>query len=402
MKKIYFLSLLLIGLVACDKKVETEYHDVPALRASKIFQGDSVYRYLEKYKDANKSMADSYLKRSKEAENNDLSMAIYFCKRAITLYPELGSYKMLAGLIERTGDFNELNELYTLISNGNYVKDEAHPDGENVYIFGMPDEDTYYEYMVSEILARNYLYGGFVYTARDNGYDVPKLKERLFSDKRLNIDMTTPDAKNMMLLFLSDEELAAYNKLESTFKEMLSSIKDVSPVFEINKDNVNDFDYNDFNGMGDNYEMEGPTLSYVFVNYLKEKREKPDEWYRYNYKHVIDISDSVKAVIYAIDTSETACPVEMRHIYHRLVTYNQKAEIISSQIVAMQSGEQLLTMSYNMNKFTVTGHRRKWKHPYDRRDFDNYLTGIEKIKEASYEIRPDGTIREVTVVAAAQ
>jgi hypothetical protein len=401
MKKLDLIVILSVTLFACEKKIETEFHDVPALRASAVYNSDSVYSYMSEYKDVNKDMATSYLKKAQEAADNDVSQAVYCCKRAVTLYPVAESYKALASLLERTGDFKELNELYGFLTQTKYIKDEAHPNGERLYIFGKPDEDTYYEYMVSEILVRNYLYGGIVYEARENGFDVSKLKEKLFSDKRLKIDTTTPDAKNMMLLFLSEEELAAYNKLESTFKDMLASIKDVSPVFEINADNVNDFNYNDFNGMND-YEMEGPGMSYVFVNYLAEKRERPDEWYRYNYNHVIDINDSIKAVIYAIDTSETACPVQMRHIYHRLVTYNNKAEIKGSQVVAMQSGEKLLTLNYNMNKLSTTEYSRKWRNPYNIRNFDNYLTGIEKLKEASYEIQPDGTIREAVSIAAAQ
>jgi hypothetical protein len=401
MKKALFI-ISALAFASCEKKIETEYNDVPALRASMIYRSDSVFNYMEKYKDANKDLSESYLKRSKELESSDLSMAVYCSKRAITLYPEVNSYKYLASLLERTSDFQELNELYFMLTHERYIKDDAHPNGDYIYLFGKPDEDTFYEYMASEILSRDYLYAGIVYEARESGYDVNKLKERLFSDKRLKIDMTTPEAKNMMLSFMTEEELEAYNKLESTFKNMLASIKDVSPVFEINENNVHNFKYGAFNGTEENYDMEGITESYVMVNYLKEKRENPDNWYKYNFDHVINIGDSVKAVIYSIDSSATACPVEMRHIYHRLVTYNPKAEIISSQIVALQSGERLMTLNYNMDKFTVTEHKRSWKKPYEKEEFDNYITGIEKVKESSFEILPDGTIRAVTVLAAAQ
>lgn len=402
MKKLSLFIILSLVLFACEIKQETVYRDVPVLQASSIYQGDSVYFYAQKYGDANKELAQSYLKRSKEAENSDLAMAVYYCKRAITLYPVQEYYKDLAGLLEKTGNYRELFRSYIPLVEKAYVKDSAHSGGEYVYALGDPDEDTYLEFMVASMRANNRLYSETVYSAREQGLNVEKLKERFFSDKRLKIDMTTPEAKNMMLLFLTDEELTAYNKLESTFKDMLASIKDVAPVFEIDKDNVHDFRYNEFNGMDESEEMDGPTTSYLFVNYLKEKREHPDEWFRYNYNHVVDISDSVKAVIYAIDTSENACPVEMRHIYHRLVTYNTKAEIISSQIVALQSAGQLMTLSYNMSRFTVTEYKRNWKKPYEKRDFDNYITGTEKLKESSYLILPDGRIRDAEPVALAQ
>lgn len=401
MKKTSLFIVLLLALAACEKKVETEYRDVPVLRASSVYRLDSVYYYLKKYKDANKELAESYLKRSREAESNDIAMAVYYCKRAITLYPVMEYYKTLAALVEKTGDYSESHRLYYNLVNKTYIKDDTHPEGEYINVLGEPDEDLYYEFMVSVMRVNGYLYGEIIYEARDKGFDVTKLKDRLFADKRLKIDMTTPDAKNMMLMFLSEDELAAYNKLESTFKEMLSSIKNVSPVFEINKENVSDFNYEDFNGRGDYEEMDAPTnTSYVFVNYLQEKREKPDGWFSYNYNHVIDINDSVKAVVYAVDSSETACPVEMRHIYHRLVIYNKNAEIISSQIVAMQSGEQLMTMNFNTNKFSVVEYKRTWKNQYDKHDFDNYITGIEKVKESSFVILPDGDIREQESYAA--
>ena len=401
MKKTGLFIILSVSLLACEVKQETVYRDVPVLHASSIYQPDSVYFYAQKYGDSNKELAESYLKRSKEAEASDLEMAVYYCKRAITLNPVPENYKALSALLEKTGNYDEMYRSWVPLVEKRYIKDSLHPDGEYVYAFGNPDEASYLEYMVACMLAHGRLYSETVYDARELGLNVNSLKERFFSDKRMKIDMSTPEAKNTMLLFLSDEELASYNKLESTFKDMLSSIKDVAPVFEIDKDNVHEFRYNEFNGMEESDEMDGPTTSYLFVNYLKEKREHPDEWLRYNYNHVIDISDSVKAVIYAIDTSENACPVEMRHIYHRLVTYNRKAEIISSQVVALQSGERLTTLSYNMNKFTVTEYKRNWKKPYDKRDFDNYITGTEKLKESSYMILPDGRIRDAEPVTSA-
>jgi hypothetical protein len=395
MKKLSLLIIIAIAFSSCEKKIVTAYYDVPVLRASSIYNGDSVYAYIKKYGESNKELAESYILKSQKAEENDLATAVYACKRAITLWPNTGYYKKLAGLVEKTGNYNELKRVWSSLVYKTYIQDST---GKNEYVnvLGEPDENSFYEYMAAVVRAENYLYGEIVYDAREMGFNVNRLKERLFSDPRLKIDMTTTDAKNMMLLFLSEEELAAYDKLESTFKEMLSSINDVSPVFEITKESVRDFRYNYDDG---EYDMEGPTLTYLFVNYLKEKREDPDNWFRYNYNHVIDISDSIKAVIYAIDSSENACPVEMRHIYHRLVTYNQKAEIISSQIVAIQSAEQLKTLSYNMNKFTVTEYKRSWKKPYDKRDFDNYITGTEKIRENSFEILPYGTIKEISAVA---
>ncbi|MDF2436410.1 MAG: hypothetical protein K0Q95_786 [Bacteroidota bacterium] len=401
MKNLFLFTALSVLLLSCDKKIVTEYRDVPALRASSIYRGDSIYTYMQTYKDANSEMAESYIKKSSEAESNDLSTATYFVKRAITLNPKLEYYKKLASLLERSGDYEELTELYYPIVNSSYIRDNSDQSSQ-VFVFGQPDQDTYYEYLVAEVAARGYLYGDLIYNARELGFDIPELKKKLFSDKRLKIDATSEETKKMMLLFLSDEELTAYNKLESTFKEMLSSIKDVSPVFEINKLTVRNFQYDEFNGQNSNYELEGPSSSYIYMNYLLEKREKPDSWHQFNFTHITPIGDSLHAVIYAVDTSENACPIDMRHIYHRLVIYNKKAEIIDSKIVALQSGEQLITLQFNTNTFTSTVHKREWKKPYNKKDFDNYVTGTTQIKETSFLIKPDGKIIEQPVLAVSE
>jgi hypothetical protein len=356
---------------------------------------------MEKYKDTNSEMAESYIKKSAEAENNDLSLAVYYTKRAITVCPKLEYYKKLASLLERSGNYEELTELYYPIVNSSYITDNSGQSSQ-VFVFGQPDQDTYYEYLAAQVASRGYLYGDLIYNARDLGFDIPGLKKRLFSDKRLKIDAGSEETKKMMLLFLSEEELAAYNKLESTFKEMLSSIKDVSPVFEINKQTVHNFQYGDFNGQNSNYEMDGPSSSYIYMNYLLEKRNNADGWYQFNFNHIAPIGDSLQAVVYAVDSSENACPIDMRHIYHRLVIYNKKAEIIDSKIVALQSGDQLITTQFNTNTFTLTEWKREWKKPYDKKDFDNYLTGTIKIKESSFLIRPDGKIVEEAAIASAE
>ncbi|MCW3085375.1 MAG: hypothetical protein JWP12_2741 [Bacteroidetes bacterium] len=387
MKNLLYICILFIAVSGCKTKTETEYKEVTAIRASDLYRNDSVYQYVQRNKNNYADLANEYLKKSKTAEENNLAMAVYFAKRAVTLNPTMENYKALAAMLEKAKNYDELGELYYLVTSKYY------PDGaDGFYIFGQPDEDLYREMMVCELLGRGAIDPETVYNAKELKLNLSKLKETVFADKRLKIDMTTPDAKNMLLQFLSDEELQAYNKLPSTFKDFLASIKDVAPVFEIDKKAVHEFDYADFNGMNDEEGYDSPTTSYVYQNFLKEKRDKPDEWFHYNFNHLLNVNDSVIGVIYAIDSSETACPVEMRHIYHRLVTYNKKANIISSQIVAIQSGEQLTTASFNFNKFTVTESKRSWKHPYEKTDFDNYITGTEKVKETSYEIQPNGKI----------
>lgn len=403
MKQTLYILLLFVSISACNNNTETEYKEVTAIRASDLYLGDTVHSYMQRNKDIYASIADSYLKRSAEAAHSNLDKAVYCCKRAATLHPTLETYQTLAGLLNQIKAYKELTDLYRLIVGKWYTNG---PDNDNEYVFKQPDVATYSDYLVAQLLSSGGIYPEDIYEAEQSKIDMAQLKEHVFSDPRLKgkIDMTTPAAKAMMLYFLSDKERAAYNELPSTYKDFLASIKDASPVFEIDKESVHDFAYRKF--MGDSEEEISDVInlskpepktesSYMYKSFLKEQRENPEGWFVYNFNHVIAINDSVNAVVYAIDSSETACPVEMRHIYHRLVTYNKKAKIIMSQIVAIQSGEKLLTASFNFDKFTTTEYHRNWKKPYDKKDFDNYLLSTDKLKETSYHITPQGKIEQL-------
>ena len=185
MKKLSLFSLLSLALIACEVKQETVYRDVPVLHASSVYEGDSVYFYTQKYGNANEELAQSYLKRSKEAESSDLAMAVYYCKRAITLCPVPEYYRELAALLEKTGNYRELFRTYSTLVEKSYIKDDAHPEGTYLYVLGDPDEDTYLGFMVASMLANGRLYSEAVYNAREQGLNVNRLKERFFSDKRL-------------------------------------------------------------------------------------------------------------------------------------------------------------------------------------------------------------------------
>jgi len=144
--------------------------------------------------------------------------------------------------------------------------------------------------------------------------------------------------------------------------------------------------------------MAGPDdmlISEYFIHYLQEKRQDSNWRKPFNFNHRIKINDSVIAVIYAIDSSETACPKDMRCIYNRLVTYNTNGKIISSDIVTTQSGDELTTLHFNHNKYTVTHYKRYWEKPYVKGDFDNYLVKTEEFGDVDFEITPAGDIEKI-------
>jgi hypothetical protein len=396
-----YFSFIILSLMffACHNKVETVTLEVPVLRGSMIYKVDSVRAYMETYKDTNKRIAASYIdKGTKEKDNPEKS--IYYFKRAITLNPTLTNYKLLAQALNSTHNYNELQDLYSLLANPIYER-KANGRDTTVYIFGRPDEEIFYQYTASTILTQHYLPADNIYMARDLGLDISMIKSKLLTDERIKMDTASLEYKDMMLQFLPYEEIQAYTKNPGVFRGFVASIKDTSAIFTIDEKSVQQFNYTDFNGM--NYE-DGPqiTAGAVYIYYLKEKQTDKNRWLKFNFNHAFKVSPSITGIVYVIDTSELACPVEMRHLYHQLVTYDNSGNIIDSKIIAFQAGEQLQTAYFNNGKFTITTYKRTWKKPYKKEDFDNDLVNSEKISETDYEILADGKIKEVNSMASAQ
>jgi hypothetical protein len=398
MKYFSFIIPILL-LFACNNKVETITLEVPVLRGSMIYRIDSVRAYMETYKDTNKRIAESYIEKGvKEKDNSEKS--IYYFKRAITLHPTLANYKSLAQALNATHNYSELQDLYSILTTPIYERKENGKD-TTVYIFGRPDEELFYQYTASTVLVQHYLPADNMYMARDLGLDIATIKSKLLADERIKMDTASIEYKDMMLQFLPYEELQAYTKNPAVFRDFVASIKDTAVVFAIDERSVQQFNYNDFNGM--NYE-DGPQITFgaVYIYYLKEKQENKDRWLKFNFNHAFRVNPSVTAIVYAIDTSELASPVDMRHLYHQLVTYDNNGSIIDSKVIALQAGEQLQTARFNNGKFTVTMYKRTWKKPYKKEDFDNDLINSEKISEADYEILANGKIKELHSMASSQ
>jgi hypothetical protein len=136
-------------------------------------------------------------------------------------------------------------------------------------------------------------------------------------------------------------------------------------------------------------------ISYLYKTYIPEEIKDSNWNGAYNFEHTLKINDSISALIYSVDTSAIACPVAMRHIYHRMVVYGKNHRIISSDVIANQSGDELALVKFNHNKYTVTHYKRYWEKPYVKGDFDNYLTKTEELSNSQYEIQSDGKITRV-------
>jgi hypothetical protein len=392
--KIMVLSVLVSVLFSCHRPVVTIVREVPVLRASSIYYEDSVYVFMGKYKDTNKEIAASYFNKGLELENSNLPKAIYFIKRSITLQPTLKKYRELAPLLAKSGAGVELRQLYRVVLEE--LNDYGALKFTRKYLFGPPDDGLLVEYVTSNILNFHYAWEDpeeqDVY-ANDSGINLKEVEKKVLTDPRLKFDTNSIEYKDILLSFLSDSEAVLFMKNESVFNAFLNTIKDTSSVFEISQDSVAEFDYSR-NQQRDAPGPEEINMDNLCDVYLKESNGK-DTDIDYNYKRRIKINDSINAVVYAIDTSETACPRDMRHIYYRLVTYGKKANIKADLIVANQSGEELSTLKYNHGALTVKHYKRYWENPYNKKDFNNHLQKVELTAELGYGIQPDGTIKSL-------
>jgi hypothetical protein len=383
--------------LSCTRKTETVVVELPTLPVSLIYSDDSVCSYIKMHRESNKGVADAYYEKALKLKEENPSRSVYFFKRAITLYPTVEFYKELGSLLIKEGNFKEAAELYSFISltHEYYTEDK---EWARRYVFEKPDEDTFYQYFFCSYLNKSHA-PYLIHEAKESGIDMENFKDRILSDNRLKLDTSSLDYKNMIMQFWTDEEIEAFRNSETVFKLFLSTIKDTAEIFEITKRGVQRFNYGNYYER-DYVEYDEPGSSSIedmYVYFLKEKQDKPDNWYRYNYEHLVHLNDSVKVIIYSMDTSATGCPIDMRHIYHQLVTYGIDGKIIDSKIVAYQAGATLATLKFERDKFTISEFRRSWRNPYDQNDFDNDLIKTEAIGEKHFYINSHGKIGESVV-----
>lgn len=387
MKNVFIVSIL-FALFSCEDKVETKYFDVEALSASELYQSDSVFAYMNRYKDQNKDLANAYKEKAKQHANNP-EKAIYYLKRSISLLPTQERYKELAELLSAQRRYDEVGKLYYLLLYQHHVT-TTDQKKEDLYLFGPPDEDMVYENLLNNFLHWNSINAEEVYLAEEMGFNPAVFKERLMEERRISINRNSPEFKNMLLQFLPFGHLDSIARQPETFRNFITSIRDTNEHFHINTKAVSDFNYELFKGGGD---MMGVSQEAIDVFYLKEKQENKDKWFEFNFNHYYKAFPSVNVIVYAIDTSATACPREMRHVYHRLVTYTNDGQILDSKVIAYQSAEDVVTAEVNKNNITTLAIKRSWKKPYDKWDFDNQVTGVKTAGSERYEIQEDGSIK---------
>lgn len=393
MKTFLYTIIILLIANACVEKKEQIILQVDALRASDIYYNTAVDKYITKYGSEHHKIATSYLNKSHAVKDKDLNKAIYYLKRSITLEPRYKSYIELAQLLSDDKNYEEAYLAYDVLIQKLYY--ESNGQSEQKYLFLVPDNNAKIEYVILSILAKS---GIDYFDIPVWGFDKKAIRDRLVVDERFNYDTSNVDHKNIMAQFWNAEEVESYRSSLINLHVLLNSVSDTSSVFEINQKNISQFSYDNFNGKNnsDDYRYR-INMANMKAYFLKEKQENPDEWISYNLNHTFKLDVLLNVLIYAVDTSAIACPVDMRELYHRLVVYGENGKILSDKIVAFQSGENLQTVSFNKDHFEISKYKRNWKNPYKKQDFDNEINNIELLSKKKYTITASGEIIESVI-----
>jgi len=349
-----------------------------------------VYQYNQLNGDKNKEIASAYLKKAKEISNQNIDKAVYFAKRAVSLQPIYEHYIELSSYLEKKENYEELRNLYSLLIEKN-VKSWKN---EYTYLFTQPSEDIIYNSLVTQINQYNNIYTEELYYLEDLNIDKNVIKERLIQDPRIKMNKSSDEFQLILLQFVPYDELAKYAMQKDVFASFLKKIPEGKFDFKITENTITDFDY----ASSRDYDYMITPFSAVDQYYLAEKQENPEGWYTFNYIQKYTLSPTITIVEYAIDSSEVACPKEMRHIYHRLVSYNTNTlKIIDSKVIAYQAGTELATASIANDVITQNVQKRVFKKTYLKSDFDNELIEIKNVSSIKYKINNEGKFVELGI-----
>ncbi|HTA82067.1 MAG TPA: hypothetical protein VK783_03990 [Bacteroidia bacterium] len=401
--RIYRLSLsllLVIGFIACKPKTENVIVNIVPLRESSLYNAVDVYNFMSTYKDTNEQLAMEYYKKYVAG----MPEATYYLKRSLSLYPDYNHYRELGDQLCKEKKYVEMNELYRmLVFPLSAFSNKAFDRKYVLCPYAKPGMNLIVDYVISNILTSNTVWNSRAEESAltdSIGLKMNDIKNQVLNDPRIKLTAPTADNKNILWTFLTNDEKLAYFTNASLNDSISSHIDDTNTTFEIDKNNVSQFyyTYGTAGQFGRVYEQtEG--IHDKFDHLVQEDNENSklslnNRYHDINYERNFSLNDSVEILIYAIDTSAIACPKDMRHIYHRLVTYYNKGGIITTMVIAAQSGEELSTVKFNHNTFTITYYKRYWEKPYKQDDFDNHLSKIEQTDQSTFKIFPLGDIKK--------
>lgn len=377
MRKLILLIIVAVFISGCTQETKRITVEFPTVRASELYNADTISKFVVNLSDQQKEIANNFLSRSIENKEADPEKSIYFLKRSLTLFPNLDGYRLLGELLIDNKRFTEANDLYYFLTNPLYR-------GPKEFVFDKPNQEDYYNYILSYIIKYKSLDSYHIGEISDNGGDIQRIRQRLMKEDRLKMDTSSYAFKNIIAQFWTEKEIESFINSPQNFKGFLSSFSDTVSEFEITDHTVSNFKYS-----YESFYNEGIELS-DFYRYFLEEASKDQNFYRmYNANHRFTPSYGYTAVVYAVDSSQEGCTKEMRELYHKLVIYDNNGKISDALIVAKQNRHEVQSVRFLNSGSTIeiTRMTRSWKNPYRSDDPDNELVAMEFAGKFIYTIK---------------
>jgi hypothetical protein len=380
MKKLIYLIGFIICISACESKTEIEEIEVPAIRASKLFYADSVYSYMIKNGDNYQHLSHSYLNKAKQEK--DPEKAIWFFKRAISLYPQVDSYRELGTLCLKNKKFEDAFSCFNLIVEQAYIKSDG--DYKSMHIFGKPNSEDFENFIISCIYTNSFYEDleGLIYRAIENGADREQLKSFIYEDSRINLISKPQLKKQLDLVFMDEVELGKYTEKLENFHTFISDFKTLDEPFIVNFEDIQKFAYTKYQIE----EYDGVDLTNLESNFLPQKKNNPDSYLKYNKIGKFLLPDSNIIAIYKTDDSEYGIEKQKRNIAYFAAIYSPLGQLTDYKKIAWQESKTSATLNCSNYEFEISIFNRIWEKKEEVLSSDNELKNIVFSKKEAFKI----------------
>lgn len=371
MKRIIYLGLILF-LFACKSETEIIEIEVPAIRASKLFFADSVQSYMLRHGDQYQHFSHSYLKKA--LTEKDPEKAIWFYKRAISLYPQVDTYRELGKLCLSIKKYEEAMDCYGFICQHHFIKTN---DGHNWgFLFGNPTIEDYENYIISNYHSRHnngdlpYLIGEVLQV----GANKNEIKSFVFKEFAAQIESNLELKKIIQIVFMDEDELKEYTTKQENFTLFLDEFKPIIESYVVEIKDLSKFDYKDYQN---EFEESKSQLLYLESNFFPQKKEKPDAYLRYNKLVKNILPDSNILVIYKTDDSNFGIEVNKRQIGIFGAIYDRTGKVLDFRKIGWQENKTCAGLRISGQEIESHIYKRNWLKNEEILSLDNELKGIE-------------------------
>jgi tetratricopeptide (TPR) repeat protein len=375
-----FLPLILAtGLYSCKPSTTTPDFALDGavkMRVSNMFRKDSVLAFIQANGEINKPLADQYLQKAENLRKDDFPKAVYYYKRAITLFPDDKTYIQLGNVLMEKEKYDEAHEVFETALNLNPAQSEKqYVQMIKNNLFSSIDYSQYF-------LLDNY---------HKMNYDLATIQTNVVEDEKIKSSLSPLKIKDFISNMNNIWQLnPTYDENSGgSFADFIKQFEPVTLPFACSKKELQRFVY-DSNG---DYEEYDPTTD--FSRFSESSLFKTKYYCKTDFQYLVKETNNQLVLIQAVDTSGTGVPRDMRCVYHRLVIYNTDGKLMDSKIIGAQAGETLITYTIHPD-LTISREAfiRKWKKPFVRYDVDNEILSTESTPIPQIKITDEGKIVE--------